>query len=106
MSWHTLHMKCPNCGAWGGHESVETDPKSWWMGSEMTPVFTKYVGRDISYRKRTRFCSSCQRHFAVAEVPEMFLTALRSEVERQRLDVEFQRREVERLREESERLRS
>jgi hypothetical protein len=77
-----LRMECPQCGKRGEHPVTRTDPATYHWSKELTPLFVRIAGRDISYRMRTKHCAGCSREFTTVEMADVFLRALVGEVER------------------------
>lgn len=82
-------MECPHCGTKDEHPVVRTDPLNYHWSDELAPLFERLVGRDISYRRRTKRCKSCEREFLTVEMANTYLRALIGEV--QRLSAENER---------------
>ena len=85
MNWYgksPLEMECPHCGAYGAHRVVRTEPKAFYWNDETTEMFKRIVGRNISYRRRTKRCRKCLRLFQSIEMANDFLEGLMGEVGR------------------------
>ena len=79
-----LSLKYPECGNIDEHNVVHTDPARWRWSDEHTRLFKQLWGRDISYRRRQRYCRHCQTTFDTAEIDEKFLSYLVEEIDRLR----------------------
>jgi hypothetical protein len=54
-------------------------------------LFKQLWGRDISYRRRQRYCLPCQNEFDTAEIDEKFLSYLVEEIDQLRNTVKWYR---------------
>jgi len=85
MNWYgksPLEMHCPRCGTYGAHPVIRTDPKWYYCGDETKKMFERIVGRDLSYRRRTKRCIKCERRFISVEMANIFLDGLMEEIKR------------------------
>ena len=82
MGKSPLRMKCPHCGVQDEHFVIQTDPANYHWGAKHVSLFERIAGADISYRKRTKRCRSCETEFETAELALHFLRALVGEVDR------------------------
>lgn len=75
-----LRMECPHCGVRDEHPVARTDPTNYHWSDELAPLFERLVGRDISYRRRTKRCKNCDREFLTVEMANTYLRGLVNEV--------------------------
>lgn len=77
-----LRMECPHCGVRDEHRVVSTDPSNYHWSDTLAPLFERLVGRDISFRRRAKWCKSCERQFLTVEMANIYLDGLIREVVR------------------------
>ena len=109
MNWYgksPLEMECPHCGAYAAHRVVRTEPKAFYWSDETTEMFKRIVGRDISYRRRTKCCSKCQELFQSIEMAKDFLAALTGEVRRLETSLNLARSFLDKVSKERDKLQS
>ena len=70
---HALESKCPNCGKYSGHETHKTYPGHYCWTDELTELLKKSGNKNISFRKRSKWCEGCKNHFTTIEMPRMDL---------------------------------
>ncbi len=75
-----LRMECPHCGVRDEHPVVRTDPSNYRWSDELAPLFERLVGRDLSYRRRTKRCKNCEREFLTVEMANTYLRGLITEI--------------------------
>ena len=71
-----LNMECPHCGKTGEHRIERTDPNHYIWSDEATVLFKRLVGRDISFRQRTKRCEVCKKTFISVELAKNYLGAV------------------------------
>ena len=71
-----LGIRCPECGVYGHHPTVATDPSSYRYNDESTTMFITYLEADICYRIREKKCTNCDKRFKTVEFAQDFLSLL------------------------------
>jgi histone acetyltransferase (RNA polymerase elongator complex component) len=68
-----LTMECPHCGAMGEHRVERTDPSYYKWSDEASVIFKQLIGKDISFRQRTKRCVKCRKSFISVEMAKNYL---------------------------------
>jgi hypothetical protein len=89
-----LSLRCPECRFRDEHRVVRTEAAHYRWSDEHTRLFKKLWGRDISYRRRQRYCRHCQNAFDTAEIDEKFLSYLVEEIDQLRDTVKWYRNHI------------
>ena len=72
---HALRTECSNCAAFAEHKSVRRQPTSSAVEGIASTYLFAHLGRQPSYRVRTRQCSSCGREFDTLELSRLVFDA-------------------------------